>query len=169
MIYRYSLKPTAENVDFGTRTINGVNLHVGHWSYSDTPLSFKGFESSVIEERANSKEEFNDPKPVATRVVDQEPTVVPTPIHKIETNHPEVSQPMIDEPDLLPPKLSISKKREATNIVVHTDKQLRTHLMTRGFSLTELITYSHAQLYELLLLDRVVKPTEPLEGDHNGR
>lgn len=143
MIYRYSLKPTEENKEFRTRSINGVNLHIDHWSYSDTPLSFVGFEDSVLEEKATTKEDFDiGHRTTTTRVPD--PPVITAIEKKIVREDPVI--------EALTPTV-VKQRRQSTQIVIHTDKQLRTHLISKGYGMKELITYSHVQLYELLLLE----------------
>jgi hypothetical protein len=155
MIYRYSLKPVEENVKFQTRTINGVSLHINQWSYSDTALSFDGFEHLVLEEKAPTKEGFSQvhhvaPSVTATRVIESiAPVSVP------------VMEPMVKEK-------KVRMKRHTPSVFVYSEKQLQNHLVARGFSLTELLLYSQAQLYELLLIDLEIENSPISEGALNG-
>jgi hypothetical protein len=160
MIYRYSLKPVEENVKFQTRTINGVSLHINQWSYSDTSLSFDGFEHLVLEERAPTKEGFSQvhhaaPSVTATRVIE---SIAPVSVPVIE---PIIVMPLVKEK-------KVRMKRHIPSIVIYSEKRLHNHLIARGFSLAELLTYSQAQLYELLLIELEIENSPSLEGALNG-
>jgi hypothetical protein len=155
MIYRYKLKPTAENLELKSRVINGVKLSTEIWVQSDTPLSFSGFEGLVMSAKLKDDDKT---KHVAKRIEDmppvsQEPRQKRKYVKKLKVAIPSEEPIMPIEIHVpAPAPAPVFVKPEPT-VRVYGEDELYQFLLDAGFHSSELIGLSHVHMYELALID----------------
>jgi hypothetical protein len=138
-VYRYRLAETDATKSVSSFIIEGRRLWKSFWLNSLEPLDFKAHVGLVIEEIAESTDEFDRRDAAASVPKERTPLAVslvqtPDPLEKEKIEAPSLKKPSV--------------KKETRSVA--------SVLRARGFSHRELIGRSDAQLEELLAFDQII-------------
>jgi hypothetical protein len=137
-MYRYRLAETETTEGLSSFILEGHRLWKTLWLMSDSPIDFKAHRGLIIEEQADSREEFDRRDEMDKNT--QPPDVDDAPPPSVSPVEPAPSR-------LAVPRASRSSKKEPT---------AKISLRSRGFSDQELRGRSEEELDELLAFDQII-------------